>query len=221
MPNRVRRGRFITVEGGEGAGKSTQAARLAETLERRGIATLVTREPGGTPEAERIRALLLDPGGAGWEASTEVLLYFAGRVENVAKTVEPALAEGRIVICDRFADSTLAYQGYGADVPLASIRAVADAALGGFRPDLTLILDIDPALGLARTRSRPAASDRYESRPLDYHRRVRDGFLEIAADAPARCVVVDAAQPADRVADAVLAAVTARFAELAGGTASN
>ena len=209
------RGRFITIEGGEGAGKSTQTARLAATLQARGIATLVTREPGGTPEAERIRALLLEPGEAGWDAATEVLLYFAARVENVAKTIEPALAAGRIVICDRFADSTLAYQGYGAGAPIPTIRAIADAALGGFRPDLTLILDIGPEPGLARTRARSATSDRYESQPLDFHRRVREGFLEVAAAAPDRCVVLDAAPAEDAVAEAVLDAVVARFPELA------
>ena len=214
----MRRGRFITIEGGEGAGKSTQTARLALTLEARGIATMVTREPGGTPEAERIRALLLDPGEAGWEPATEVLLYFAGRVENVAKTVEPALAAGRTVICDRFADSTLAYQGYGAGASTALIRSIAEAALGGFRPDLTLILDIDPELGLERTRTRSAAQDRYESQPLDYHRRVREGFLAIAAGAPGRCVVLDAAPAEDRVAGAVLAEVAKRFEEMAGRT---
>ena len=212
----MRRGRFITFEGGEGAGKSTQTARLAQSLERRGIATMVTREPGGTVEAERIRVLLLDPGEAGWESATEVLLYFAGRVENVAKTVEPALAAGRTVICDRFADSTLAYQGYGAGAPLAAIRSIEEAALGGFRPDLTLILDIDPAVGLERTRKRSAARDRYESLPLDYHRRVREGFLAIAAEAPERCAVIDAAPAEDLVAEAILAEVVARFEEAAG-----
>ena len=212
----MKRGRFITIEGGEGAGKSTQTARLARSLEGRGIPVMVTREPGGTAEAERIRGLLLDPGGAGWEPATEVLLYFAGRVENVAKTVEPALAAGRIVICDRFSDSTLAYQGYGAGAPLAAIRSIADAALGGFEPDLTLVLDMDPEIGLERTGKRSAARDRYESLPLDYHRRVREGFLAIAADAPERCVVIDATPDEDRVAEAILAEVAARFEEAAG-----
>ena len=207
----MRRGRFITVEGGEGAGKSTQAARLAETLERRGIATLVTREPGGTRRAERLRELLLDPGETGWEPETEVLLYFAGRVENVAKTIKPALAAGRTVICDRFADSTLAYQGYGSRAPLESIRSIGEAALRGFRPDLTLILDIDPEMGIARTRSRSAFQDRYERELFDYHQRVRQGFLAIAKDDPDRCAVVDAAASVDAVAEAVLARVEARF----------
>lgn len=212
----VTRGRFITIEGGEGAGKSTHAARLAQSLEARGIPTLVTREPGGTAEAERIRALLLDPGEMGWEPATEVLLHFAGRVENVAKTVEPALAEGRIVICDRFADSTLAYQGYGAGASLSAIRSIAEAALGGFEPDLTLVLDIDPVVGLERTGKRSAAPDRYERLPLDYHRRVREGFLAIAAGAPDRCVVIDTAPDEDRVAEAVLAEVERRFEDTAG-----
>ena len=209
----MKRGRFITIEGGEGAGKSTHAARLAHSLERRGMPTLVTREPGGTAEAERIRALLLDPGEAGWEAATEMLLHFAGRAENVAKTVKPALAAGRIVVCDRFADSTLAYQGYGSGVPLAAIRSVGEAALDGFRPDFTLILDLDPALGLERARKRPTAADRYESEPLDFHRRVRNGFLEIAAAEPERCAVIDSAQDEDRVAEEILAAVLRRLDE--------
>ncbi|MDE0061149.1 MAG: dTMP kinase [Defluviicoccus sp.] len=211
------RGRFITVEGGEGAGKSTQAARLAETLERRGIATLVTREPGGTRRAERLRELLLDPEETGWEPETEVLLYFAGRVENVAKTIEPALAAGRTVICDRFADSTLAYQGYGSLASLETIRSIGEAALRGFRPDLTLILDIDPKMGLARTRSRSAFQDRYERELFDYHRRVRQGFLAIAEDDPDRCAVVDAAASVGAVAEAVLARVEARFEEFKAG----
>ncbi len=208
------RGRFVTIEGGEGAGKSTQTARLAQALERRGIGTLVTREPGGTPAAERIRALLLDPGAADWEPATEVLLYYAARAENVAKTIEPALATGRTVICDRFADSTLAYQGYGAGVPVDLVRAVGNAALGGFGPDLTLILDFDPELGLARTRARSDARDRYESRPLDFHRRVREGFLAIAADAPERCAVIDAAAAEDAVAAEILARYTRRFGQI-------
>ena len=214
----MKRGRFITIEGGEGAGKSTQTARLALTLETRGIATMVTREPGGTRKAERIRELLLDPGQTGWEPETEVLLYFAGRVENVAKTIEPALIAGRTVICDRFADSTLAYQGYGALASLESIRAIGQAALGGFGPDLTLILDIDPEIGLARTRTRSAFQDRYELEMLDYHRRVRRGFLEIAEDDPDRCVVVDASASEDAVAEALLAEIDARLEELRGRT---
>ena len=216
MRHPTARGRFITVEGGEGAGKSTQAARLADSLERRGVPVLVTREPGGSPEAERIRALLLDPGAAEWEAVTEVLLYFAGRVENVAKTVEPALAAGRVVVCDRFADSTLAYQGYGAGAEIGAIRSIARAALGGFEPDLTLILDIDPEIGIERVRTRSAVRDRYETRPLDYHRKVREGFLAIAAEAPGRCAVIDAARPEDEVAGAIFAAVSGRFEDLSG-----
>lgn len=212
----MKRGRFITIEGGEGAGKSTHAARLARSLEGRGIPTLVTREPGGTVEAERIRALLLDPGDAGWEPESEVLLHFAGRAENVAKTVKPALAAGRTVICDRFADSTLAYQGYGSGVHLATIRTIGDAALDGFRPDLTLILDIDPALGLERARKGSTAADRYESEPLDFHRRVREGFLEIAAAEPGRCTVIDSTQDEDRVAGEILSAVLHRLEETAG-----
>lgn len=212
----MKRGRFITIEGGEGAGKSTQAARLARTLDERGIPVMVTREPGGTAEAERIRALLLDPGEARWEAMTEVLLYFAGRMENVEKTVKPALANRCVVICDRFADSTLAYQGYGADASLAAIRSIADATLGRFWPDLTLILDIEPEEGLARTQTRSAFQDRYERQQLEFHRKVRKGFLEIAAKAPQRCVVIDAAPDEDRVAEAIFAEVAARFEETAG-----
>ncbi len=209
-------GRFITIEGGEGAGKSTQAGRLARSLERRGVPSTVTREPGGTVEAERIRALLLGPGASRWEPETEVLLYFAGRVENLTKTVKPALADGRTVICDRFADSTLAYQGYGAGAPLELIRSIGEAALGGFQPDLTLILDLDPETGLERTRTRSAFQDRYERQLLDFHRRVRNGFLEIAASEPSRCAVIDAARDEDRVAEEVLAAVLRRLDEASG-----
>ena len=212
----MKRGLFITIEGGEGAGKSTQATRLLQSLERRGIPTMVTREPGGTAEAERIRALLLGSGKADWEPETEVLLYFAGRVENVTKTIRPALDNGSTVICDRFSDSTLAYQGYGAGAPLGLIRSIGRAALGRFQPDLTLILDIDPEEGLERTRTRSAFQDRYERQLLDFHRRVRNGFLEIAAAEPGRCAVIDSARDEDRVAEEILAAAVRRLHEPVG-----
>lgn len=193
------RGRFITVEGGEGAGKSTQIRLLAEHLRGLGRTVLTTREPGGSPGAEEIRALLVTGATGRWRPVTEALLHYASRHEHLAVTVWPALAAGTWVLCDRFADSTRAYQGYGLGVPLAVLDALHAQAVGDFTPDLTLILDIDPAAGLSRTSDRPGAEDRYERMGADFHRRLRDGFLDIARRDPERCAVVDAARPVDAV----------------------
>ncbi len=209
----MRPGRFITFEGGEGAGKSTQAAYLARALRARGHAILATREPGGTPGAERIRALMLEDAGYAWDPLSEALMHFAARREHVEKTIRPALAEGRWVISDRFADSTLAYQGYGAGGPIEAIRAIEPATLGAFRPDLTVILDLDAAAGLARARARAPAGDRYEKQPLAFHQRLREGFRAIAKNAPERCVVIDAGRDEAAIAAAVLEAVDRRLPE--------
>jgi dTMP kinase len=188
----VARGRFITFEGGEGAGKSTQARRLAETLRAAGHEVLLTREPGGAPGAEAIRALLLG-GAAEWDARAEAMLHFAARREHVAKTIAPALARGVHVISDRFADSTWAYQGAGQGLPRPVFDALAALALDGLAPDLTLVLDLAPEAGLARAGAR-AALDRYERQDAAFHARIRAAFLEIAAAEPGRCVVLDAAE---------------------------
>ena len=205
-------GYFVTLEGGEGAGKTTQASLLVKALRERGHDVEATREPGGSAGGERIRALLLAREELGWDPVSEALLHFAARRENVERSIRPALERGAWVVSDRFVDSTFAYQGYGAGAPLEAIRAVAGAALGDFRsPDLTLILDLDPARGLSRVRAGFLELDRYESREMDFHRRVRAGFREIAAGDPARCTVIDAGQDEAAVSAAVLAALDARL----------
>lgn len=185
-------GRFITFEGGEGGGKSTQARRLAAWLSDRGMPVLLTREPGGSAGAEAIRRVLLD--GQGFDPVAEAMLMFAARREHVVATIRPALAAGMWVICDRFADSTRAYQCYGQGVPGEVFGRLAELALEGLAPDLTLVLDLPPDVGMARAASRGAAADRYERLDAGFHARVRAGFLAIAAAEPGRCVVVDAAR---------------------------
>jgi dTMP kinase len=205
------RGRFITIEGGEGAGKSTQAPLLVASLERAGIAALATREPGGSPGAEAIRRLLLEGDGERWDAVGEALLVVAARRDHVAKLIEPALARGVWVVADRFADSTLAYQGYGRGLMPADLTALHRFALGDFGPDLTLVLDLPVEIGLARAALRRAAADRFERLGHAFHERLRQGFLTIAAAEPARCVLVDAAIEPAAVHRAVLAAVWQRL----------
>jgi len=190
------RGRFITLEGGEGAGKTTQATRLARALSAGGTPVLRTREPGGAPGAERIRQLLL--AGSGFDAVAEAMLHFAARREHVVRTVWPALAAGITVICDRFTDSTLAYQGAGQGLERAVWERLRDLALDGFAPDLTLMLDIPVGTGRARA-ARRGASDRYERLHAGFHERVRAAFLAIASAEPDRCVVIDAAREPDAV----------------------
>lgn len=201
------RGRFITLEGGEGAGKSTQARLLAEALRARGRDVLATREPGGAPGAEILRGLLLS-GEVAWSLPAETLLHFAARAEHVEKTIRPALAAGHWVICDRFYDSTMVYQGHALGGDREKIATLS--AMLGIVPDLTLVLDLDVPTGMARLRARGAAADRYERLGADFFARVRAGFLAVAAAAPGRCVVVDAAAEAATVAARVLAALDAR-----------
>lgn len=198
------RGRFISFEGGEGAGKSTQVRRLVDALSRRGIRVIATREPGGAPGADLIRALLVDGPASRWEPLAEALLHFAARREHVVRTVWPALERGDWVITDRFADSTMAYQGYGQGADREAIAALYRATLGDFRPDLTLMLDLPVALGLARAGARDGGvQSRYERMDVAMHERLRAGFLEIARREPVRCVVLDAGDAPDRVAAAV------------------
>jgi dTMP kinase len=205
------RGRLITVEGGEGTGKSTQAPLLAAALERGGVATLATREPGGSPGAEAIRRLLLEGEGERWDAAEEALLLTAARRDHVQRLIEPALARGVWVVSDRFADSTAAYQGYGRGLPPADIAALHRFALGDFTPDLTLILDLPVEIGLARAAARTAAADRFERMDPAFHERLRQGFRKIAAAEPARCVLIDAAADPQSVHRAMLAAVAQRL----------
>ena len=216
MTDRARAaGRFITVEGGEGAGKSTQIGRLAAWLDGRGVETVTTREPGGTPGAEAIRALLVTGEPDRWDAATEALLIAAARCDHAEKVIRPALARGAWVLCDRFADSTLAYQGYAGGLPADGLTALTRFAVGDLTPDLTIVLDLPAAEGLKRAGARPAAESRFEARTLRFHEAVRGGFLDIARREPARCVVVDAAAPAGAVARTIAAAVGERLLPMA------
>ncbi len=201
-------GRFITIEGGEAAGKSTQTRHLAAALAQLGLDVLATREPGGAAEAEALRGLLLAE-HMGWTPLAETLLHYAARAQHVARVIRPALAAGRWVVCDRFSDSTLAYQGYGLGVDHAAIAALSDML--GLWPDLTLVLDL-PAEDIAgRLAGRGAGADRYERMGEAFFARVGQGFRAIAAAAPARCVLLSATPPEALVTRAILAAVAERF----------
>ncbi len=208
-------GRFITLEGGEGAGKSTQSERLKRRLESRGIHVVRTREPGGSPRAEAIRTVVLSGAAKPYGAFAETLLFASARADHVDRTIRPALTEGTFVICDRFADSTRVYQGAVGEVPLPLVAALGRVAMRGCRPDLTLILDVPAKLGLARAGQRRElageARDRFESEGLAFHGAVRDAFLAIAAAEPERCAVVDAAGPPDSVERLIWAEVEARL----------
>jgi dTMP kinase len=208
----VARGRFITLEGGEGAGKSTQARRLAERLIQRGHEVVMTREPGGSTGAETIRELLVTGQTDRWSPITETLLMYAARRDHIERTVAPALAAGDWVISDRFADSTRAYQGAGGGAPASLIQTLERHVLGEIRPDLTLILDLPVDVGMARTMARNHAETRFEAKGAAFHERLREGFLAIARVEADRCVVIDAAQPLDQVEAAIWAAVEARLA---------
>lgn len=201
-------GRFITLEGGEGAGKTTQVRLLAEALAARGLPVLRTREPGGAPGAEQLRDLLLR-GTIDWSAPAEALLHFAARAEHVEKTIRPALAAGMWVVCDRFADSTMAYQGYGQGADRGLIAALT--RLIGLQPHLTLVLDVSAAVATARLLQRGAEADRYEELDRLFHARVNQGFRDIAAAAPERCALIAADGTADAVHAAVMRAVERRL----------
>ena len=208
-------GCFITFEGGEGAGKSTQGARLRRRLEARGVSVLTTREPGGSPRAEAIRTFILSGAAKRSGAFAETLLFASARADHLDRTIAPALAKGAFVICDRFSDSTRVYQGEVGAVPRELVSALERVAVRGTRPDLTLILDVPAKLGLARASQRREisgeAQDRYEEEGLAFHGRVRDAFLKIAAAEPDRCVVIDAAGPPDSVERLIWAEVEGRL----------
>lgn len=204
-------GRFITLEGGEGAGKSTQAVRLKAWLEAHGLAVVATREPGGSSGAEMIRKLLVEGPVERWDGVTEALLHFAARRDHLRSTVWPALGQGTWVISDRFADSTLAYQGHGHGVDRSVFDRLYGVAVGDFRPDLTLILDLPIEIGLARAARRRGTETRYESLPVDFHARVRAGFLEIARHSPERCAVIDATGDVEATAAAIARSVAERL----------
>lgn len=187
-------GKFITFEGGEGTGKSTQTVMLADYLTDQGHSVMLTREPGGSDGAELIRALLVSGDTGRWAPMTEALLMYAARAEHWLKVIEPALAKGAWVICDRFADSTLAYQGYGHGMDRIFINRLYTAVLGARQPDWTFVFDLDPATGVQRALKRHTSENRFEHMDMDFHRRVREGFLKIAQQNPHRCHVIDANQ---------------------------
>lgn len=205
------RGKFITLEGGEGAGKSTQAARLVERLQALGLEVVRTREPGGSPGAESIRGLVVSGDGDAWSARTELLLMYAARSDHLERTIRPALAAGQWVVCDRFADSSRVYQGAGGGVEAGLIEAIDAAVVGDDQPDLTLVFDLPVELGLERALGRGAFETRFESKGLDYHRRLRNGFVAVAEAHPERCLRIDASGDVDAVANRVWASVEARL----------
>ena len=211
-------GKFITIEGGEGAAKSTQARLIAERLKDMGREVVVTREPGGTPFAEQLREILL--GGTGGERSpaAEALGFYAARLDHLELLIRPGLARGAWVVCDRFSDSTRVYQGVAGMVPVALIDAFEKVVVAATRPDLTVMLDLDPELGLRRAELRrgergEAGADRYEGRNLAYHQQLRDGFLAIAAGEPDRCVVVDGNGDIEAIGNAIWGHIQSRLME--------
>jgi dTMP kinase len=205
-------GRFITLEGGEGTGKSTQIRRLAGALEKRGLTVLATREPGGSSGAEEIRKLMVEGEPGRWDAITETLLAYAARADHVARTIGPALLADTWVVSDRFSDSTFAYQGVGRGLERETIRRIDSAVLDDFAPDLTLVLDLDVTMGLKRALGRSGFETRFEKFGPAFHEKLREAFLEIARRNPERCRVIDASGTEDQVAEAIFTAVSRRFA---------
>lgn len=213
------RGRFITFEGGEGAGKSTQIAHLAKRLQTVGISATVTREPGGSPFAERLREVILDRAIAPKSAIAQALLFYAARADHLDTLIRPAMADGKWVLCDRFSDSTRAYQGAAGGIDADAIAAIDALVVGGTQPELTILLDLDPKIGLARANQRRTSTtpgafvsvDTFESRHLDFHQRLREGFLTIARSDPNRIVVCDAFQNELTLAEQIWQIVATKF----------
>lgn len=203
-------GKFITLEGGEGTGKSTLARSVAEALRARGKDAIRTREPGGSPNADKIRSILVTGDADAWNATEEALLFAAARMNHLRRTILPAVERGAIVICDRYYDSTRAYQVAGGGLALETLEML-NKLIEAPPPDLTLVLDIDPIKGLARSRGAAAGEDRFERKQPDFHVRVREGFLAIAKANPERCVIIDAAQEKDAVLADALKAIEPRL----------
>jgi dTMP kinase len=199
-------GRFITFEGVDGSGKSTQLAALAAALTGRGTPVVTTREPGGTPMGEAIRGVVLDHAFVGMSARAELLLYLASRAEHVDRVIRPALERGALVLCDRFTEATLAYQAYGRGLPLDEVTTMTRFAAGGLEPDLVVLLDIPAEDGLLRVRER-RNPNRLDGETVAFHRRVRDGYLTLAAAAPRRFAIVDSRKPLVEVGRAIWTAV--------------
>lgn len=208
-------GKFIAFEGCEGAGKTTQINLLAKALEVKGLDFVLTREPGGTPGAEKIRSLLVEGDISRWQPMTEALLHYSARLEHVNSIIIPALKRGTWVISDRFSDSTLAYQGYGLGLGTSDIKMLHKLVLGDFQTDLTIILDVPNDIGVARAKKREEneviAEDRYERMDLDFHQKVKDGFLDIARLNSARCVVIDADRSMEDVNFEIIELIKSRF----------
>ncbi|MCA0274926.1 MAG: dTMP kinase [Proteobacteria bacterium] len=214
------RGFFITFEGGEGAGKSTQIERLATKLRDKRYDIIVTREPGGSPGAEAVRHVLLSGAAEPFGPEMEALLFAAARSDHVEQVIRPAVERGAIVLCDRFLDSSRVYQGVTGDLDPDFMAAVERVAINGMMPDMTLILDLDPTEGLRRATARRGAdiADRFEKETLEVHQRRRDAYLAIAASEPERCVVIDAAQTPEDVENAITAAVFAGLEQRAANS---
>lgn len=213
-------GQFITFEGGEGAGKSTQAKLLSEALENAGIETLLTREPGGTFGAEAIRDLVLTGTHERWSGMTELLLMYAARLDHVEKLIKPALARGAWVISDRFADSSLAYQGYARGLGPDKVKSLHNVVMNGFNPDMTILFDIDPILAQKRVETRGEDLSRFDKESIEFHNHLRDAFLEIANDNAARFFTVDAGATRDAVHARIIHGLTTRYPQLAGKLSS-
>jgi len=217
VPHNLSRGKFISFEGGEGTGKSTQVKTLQDKLRAKGIDVILTREPGGAPGAEKIRALLLTGDPEKWVPMTEVLLFYAARVDHLQRTILPALKAGKWVITDRYADSTFAYQGAGHGIAATVIQQIHRITTDNFWPDMTILLDADPKEGLLRANNREAEisenlrEDRFEKMAGNYHQRLRKAFLEIAAENPDRFHVIPAAGSIDAVARRIWQQVTAAY----------
>ncbi len=207
-------GRLITFEGGEGTGKSTQARLLASYLTQSGADVVQTREPGGSPSAEEIRTLLVTGGADRWSPMAETLLFYAARVEHWRQVIAPALKRGAHVVCDRFADSTMAYQAYAGGLERKVVEDLHRLTMGSIEPDLTFVLDIGVDQGLARAAARRDAENRFEQKGREFHEKLRQGFLDIAKRASKRCVVIDAGQPIERVHAAVLSALKSRLGQV-------
>lgn len=205
--NKQRAGVFIAFEGGDGAGKSTQAARLAEALEARGYTVLRTREPGGTPVGEKLRSLVLDHGNGEIDAHTEALIFAASRAAHATQVIRPALARGEMVLTDRYIDSSVAYQGAGRNLGQDAVRTLNEWATSGLQPHLTVLLDVDPDLGRRRRTAGQATEDRLESEADEFHTRIRDAFLDLAAVRPGSYLVLPAHLPVDELAGRILARV--------------
>lgn len=207
----MRHGRFITLEGGEGSGKSTQAALLGQALEAAGIEVIPTREPGGTAGAEEIRKLILEGDTHKWDAVTELLLFSAARRDHVERYMKPALTAGKWVICDRFTDSSHAYQGFAHGLGSAYFEQLKRLTIGNFQPDLTLILDLPAEEGLKRAEARKEGANRFEEKERHFHDAVRRGFLAIAESEPERCAVVNAGKKPDVVHEQIVTICNARL----------